>query len=94
MLGLIQDSLLILRAVKDVKNFDGLPHLAVIHKVLSRREASHAGSNIAAGAPAAWIFGNDPEALCYRVDQMAGNLHASPFCLINEDLIQIALGVF
>jgi hypothetical protein len=83
---------LILSTVKNVEDISAAAGLTVVDEVLPARETLHAGSDACRFAHI-WMLSEQPETLGDPVNYSVCGLQTRPSGPIEEDLIQILLGI-
>ena len=84
---------LISSTVKNVEDIYAAPSLAVVDEVLPGREAFHTGSDVACRFTRFWMLSEQPEALGDPLNYSVSSLQIRPSRPIEEDLVQIPLGI-
>jgi hypothetical protein len=84
---------LISSTVKNVEDICTVAGLAVVDEVLPGREALHTGSDAACRFTRIWMLSEQPETLGDPINYPVCSLQTRPSGPIEEDLIQIPLGI-
>lgn len=84
---------LIARAVKNVQDLDCPPRFAVVDQILSRREATHTGSDLLATPANSRGLAQEREVLFEGLDKPVGHFEAGSPGPISKDFVQLPKGV-